>query len=355
MSGIWKNNIGLSIFGESHGTCVGITIDGLKPGLIIDEAFIQKELDRRKPGKHPWETARKEADQLNIVSGVFNNRTTGAPLTLIIENTNTRSKDYDNIENRLRPGHADFTAKVKYKGYSDFRGGGHFSGRLTAGLVFAGAIAKSIIQSQDIEILSQIKSIGGVEDVEMTLLNRKDWPEVNQGFPVVNEKKAHEMKSTIEAARQAGDSVGGCIRCLGFNVPAGLGDPFFESFESILSQLIFSIPGVKGLEFGSGFKLGVMKGSNANDAYYYEDEIKTSSNHNGGILGGITNGMPIDFTVVIKPTPSISMKQKSVDFVSKEAVDLVIEGRHDPCIVPRAIPVVEGVLAIAILDRLMTI
>lgn len=353
MSGIWKNNIGLSIFGESHGACVGITITGLKPGIELDLEFIQKELNRRKPGKSKMETSRKEDDIFQIMSGVFNGKTTGAPLTMLIENTNTRSRDYDGIKDRLRPGHADYSAKIKYNDFQDYRGGGHFSGRLTAGLVFAGAVAKTILKKQNIVIGSQIVSIGGIADDELgSVVTMDQLDGLTLDFPVVSKKCGDKMKQAILDAKESQDSVGGKIRCFAVNMPAGYGDPFFESFESVLSQLVFSVPGVKALEFGAGVLLADMKGSQANDAYYYDEKIKTRTNHNGGILGGITNGMPVDFTVTMKPTPSISKTQESVDYQSKKHVELSIEGRHDPCIVPRAIPVIESVLAITILDRL---
>ncbi len=353
MSGIWKHNIGLSIFGESHGEVVGITISGLKPGVVIDHSFIQSELDRRKPGQSEMTTSRKEADDFSIISGTFENKTTGAPLTMIIKNTNTRSKDYDGIIDRLRPGHADYTAKIKYEGFTDYRGGGHFSGRLTAGIVFAGAIAKIILKEQGILIGAQITAIGDVtDDVLSSVVTSDDLKRLNKKFPVLNDHIEKEMENAIISAKKQEDSVGGKVRCFALNVPVGLGDPYFESFESILSQLIFSVPAIKGLEFGSGVNLASMMGSEANDCYYYDDGIKTRTNHNGGILGGITNGMPVDFTVTVKPTPSISKPQESINFKTNEAVELSVQGRHDPCIVPRVIPVLESVLALTILDLL---
>lgn len=352
MSGIWKNNIGLSIFGESHGLGVGITMTGVKAGLKLDLEFIQGELNRRKPGKNLLETQRKEADKLKIISGEFDGFTTGAPLTMLIENTNHRSKDYGDIVNRLRPGHADYTAKVKYEGFHDYRGGGHFSGRLTAGLVFAGAVAKSILKDDDIIIGSQIVQIGNLQDDSIHLITENDLIRLKSDFPVINEITSNEMKAQILKAREACDSIGGKVRCFALNVPVGLGDPYFESFESILSSLVFSVPAVKALEFGSGVEFASMKGSVANDQYYYDGDITCYTNHNGGILGGITNGMPVDFTATIKPTPSIGQTQKSVDYKIKENISLKVKGRHDPCIVPRVLPVLESVLALAILDRM---
>lgn len=357
MSGIWKNNIGLSIFGESHGEVVGITISNLKPGLEIDSEFIQSELNRRRPGTSNLVTPRNEADKFKIISGVFENKTTGAPLTMIIENTNTRSRDYSNVKDRVRPGHADYPSKVKYEGFSDYRGGGHFSGRLTAGLVFAGAVAKTILRKSDIFIGAEIVGIGKVKTEGTTVINKDMIKVLNEDtFPVVDENLKEKMVQEITTARENHDSVGGKIRCVGINIPVGLGNPFFESFESTLSQLIFSVPAVKGIEFGSGFDLCEMNGSEANDEYYMDgDKVKTYTNHNGGILGGITNGMDIDFSVAIKPTPSIAKKQRTVDLLENVDAEVIIQGRHDPCIVPRAIPVIESVLAITILDSLYSL
>lgn len=356
MSGIWKDNIGLSIFGESHGEAIGITMSNLKPGYKLDYDFIQSELDRRRPGQNELVTPRNEKDKFEILSGVFDKTTTGAPLTMIIRNTNTRSKDYSNIKDRVRPGHADYTSKIKYNGYSDYRGGGHFSGRITAGIVFAGAIAKLILKEKNILIGTQITGIGSVKDdvIEHEVTYDVIEALLKKSFPVINDKKAADMKKVIIDAKEDGDSVGGQVRCFAINVPAGLGDPFFGSFESTLSQLVFSIPAIKGIEFGSGFLLTEMNGSDANDEYYYKSDgsLSTYSNHNGGILGGITNGMVIDFKVAIKPTPSISKEQRTIDYEKKEDVILKVEGRHDPCIVPRVLPVIESVLALTILDKL---
>lgn len=354
MSGIWNRNIGLSIFGESHGPVIGITINGLQAGFILDETFIQSELNRRRPGYHDYATPRKEKDHYEIISGIFEQRTTGAPLTMIIRNNNTKSEDYESIKNRVRPGHADYTSKIKYDNFADYRGGGQFSGRLTASLVFAGAIAKSILKEKNILIGAQITKIGHIRDERLEGVSEKDLLKLlSKSFPTIDEEISEEMKSTILEAKDDGDSVGGEIRCFALNVPAGLGDPYFDSFESVLSQLIFSIPAIKGLSFGSGFRLSDMQGSTSNDAYeYINGQVKTKTNHNGGILGGITNGMPIDFTVVVKPTPSISKPQKTVDLNKESNEILEIHGRHDPCIVPRVVPVIEAVLALTILDRL---
>lgn len=357
MSGVWGKNIKLSIFGESHGTGIGIVINGLPAGLEIDFELVSKEMERRAPGRNKISSQRKETDFFEIISGYFNNRTTGAPLCAIIPNKDKRSRDYDEIKNYIRPGHADYTGYVKYKGFNDYRGGGHFSGRLTAPIVFAGAIAKQILLKSNIVIGSHIFSIGHIQDEHYDLAN-VDANALNKirekEFPTIDANKEKEMIELIEKVRLEGDSIGGVIETAIINLGAGLGEPFFDSVESKLSHLIFSIPGVKGIEFGKGFEISKLKGSQSNDEYYTRDGvIKTYTNNNGGILGGITNGMPIIFRVAIKPTPSISLKQRTVDIEHMENAHMEIEGRHDPCIVPRAVPVVEAVSALAILDLSM--
>lgn len=357
MSGIWGNNLKLSIFGESHGEGIGIVINGLPCGLKIDFTSIDIEMKRRAPGRNKILSQRKESDLVEIISGYFNNRTTGTPLCAIIRNRDKKSKDYEKIKSILRPGHADYTGYEKYDGFNDHRGGGHFSGRLTAPLVFAGAIAKQILMKDNIVIGSHVFSIGHIEDenydledVDANTLNKIS----EKDFPTIDNNKGKEMIELIEKVRLEGDSIGGIIEAAIINLQAGLGEPFFDSVESKLSQLLFSIPGIKGIEFGKGFKIANLKGSQANDEYYIKDgKIKTLSNNNGGILGGITNGMPIIFRAAIKPTPSISLKQRTVDIEHMENSEVEIEGRHDPCIVPRAVPVVEAVSALAILDLLM--
>ncbi len=357
MSGVWGKNIKLSIFGESHGKGVGVVVDGLPPGLELDIDYIKKEMKRRAPGKNEISTPRSEGDEFEIISGYFNNKTTGVPLCVVIWNTNTRSKDYDSIKNVMRPGHGDYPGAIKYKGFSDYRGGGHFSGRLTAALVFAGAIAKQILGKEGILIGAHIKSIGNIrdEDFEYTSIEDNTIKELNEKeFPVINDSIGKKMKEVILKAKGERDSVGGVIEATAINVPGGIGSPFFDSVESRLSHIIFSIPGVKGIEFGAGFSISEMKGSKANDEYYLEDnKIKTYSNNNGGITGGITNGMPLNFRVAFKPTPSIGKSQRSVDIKTNEDIKVEIEGRHDPCIVPRALPVVEACTAITILDLIL--
>lgn len=358
MSGIWGNKLKLSVFGESHGPAIGITIDGLPSGIELDFENINREMERRRPGKSELSTPRNESDSLEILSGYFKDKTTGTPLTAIIRNSDTRSRDYSETRNKMRPGHADFTANIKYLGYEDYRGGGHFSGRLTAPLVFAGAIAKQILENQGILIGSHISSIGDIKD---DCFNPVDIRRADLGvlrdktFPVLNEEKGKLMKAEILKAKADSDSIGGVVECCIINMPTGIGSPFFNSIESTLSSLLFSIPAVKGVEFGSGFEISKMNGSHSNDEYYIDEDkqIKTYTNHNGGILGGISNGMPLIFRAAFKPTASIGKAQRSVDIEKKENIELEIKGRHDPCIVPRAFAVVEAVAAIGILDLML--
>lgn len=356
MSGVWGNKIKLSIFGESHGKAIGIVIDGLKPGIEIDIEYIKNEMKRRAPGDSPLSTPRKETDKFDILSGYFNGRTTGTPLSAIILNNNTRSRDYEKTASLLRPGHADFTGNVRYRGFNDYRGGGHFSGRITAPLVFAGAICKKILEDKGILIGSHIKSIGAIEDgscFDPVSISKESILKLSKSkFPVLDEVRGKDMEESILKVKEEGDSVGGVIETVVVNLPPGIGDPFFDSVESSISHLLFSIPAVKGVEFGEGFNIASMKGSEANDEYYISEEstMKTYTNNNGGVLGGITNGMPVIFKTAIKPTPSIAKAQKTVDIKKKQNTFLKIEGRHDPCIVPRAVPVVEAVAAIGILN-----
>lgn len=357
MSGIAGKNFQISIFGESHGEALGITLNGLPAGFKIDMDFVKKEMARRAPGKDAFSTARKEADEADIVSGFFEGKTTGAPLTALIRNTNTISKDYSGIKSKMRPAHADYPAFVKYEGANDYRGGGHFSGRITAAIVFAGAVAKQIIMKDEIYIASHILSIENIKDEAFNYADiKKETLEelLKMDFPVISTEKGEHMKQSILNAKEDGDSVGGIIETVILNKIVGLGDPFFDSVESTLSRLLFSIPAVKGVEFGSGFEITKMRGSIANDELYIEnDQIKTHTNNNGGIQGGLSIGMPIVFKTAFKPTPSISKTQRTVDIESRENVTLNIAGRHDPCIVQRAVPVVESMAAIAILDLLM--
>lgn len=354
MSGMWGNNLKVSIFGESHGNAIGITIDGLTPGFEIDFEEVNHEMERRAPGRNKLSTARKESDTPEILSGFFEGKTTGTPLCAIIKNTDTRSKDYGKLKDLVRPGHADYTGFIKYNGFNDYRGGGHFSGRITAPLVFAGAICKQILAKQGIEIGAHIKRVKDVLDKSFDYVNvsKEELKSLrNKELPVLNEDIIKDIENVILDARKSKDSVGGIIECAVVGIDAGIGDPFFDSVESVLSHILFSVPAVKGVEFGLGFEMVEKYGSENNDEYEYEEgKVKTTSNNNGGILGGITNGMPIVFKVAIKPTPSIAKKQHTINIKEKKNEDLIIEGRHDPCIVQRAVPVIEAVTAIAILD-----
>ena len=356
MSGMWGNKIKVSIFGESHGNAIGINIDGLPSGLEINLEDIAYEMRRRAPGKSPLSTARSEDDIPEILSGYFNGKTTGTPLCAIIRNTNTRSKDYSLLKDVMRPGHADYSGNIRYNGFNDYRGGGHFSGRITAPLVFAGAVCKQILKEKGIIVAAHVKSIKNVKDksfldstLDLNYLNSLKSFEL----PLIDRSIEESMRKEILEAKEDMDSVGGTIECGVFGISAGIGNPFFDSVESTLAHLLFSVPAVKGVEFGRGFELTSMRGSEANDEIYYEDgEVKTKTNNNGGILGGITNGMPIIFTTAIKPTSSIGKKQNTINISSKENTILKVEGRHDPCIVQRAIPVIEAVTAIAMVELL---
>lgn len=358
MGSIWGNKLKLSIFGESHGEGIGVVIDSLPPGIKINMDYIESQMARRAPGNSELSTKRKESDSIRILSGVFNGYTTGAPLCGIIFNEDKKSKDYSQLQYNMRPGHSDYPAFVKYGSFSDYRGGGHFSGRITAALIFAGALAMSILEEyKGIFVASHIKSIFNVEDHGMELIDYE--PEYfnflrDMEFPVLSEEAGELMKAEILKAKEEGDSVGGTVETIITNVPVGYGNPFFDSVESRLSHMIFSIPATKGIEFGEGFNISKMRGSSANDSYLLKDgKISAKTNNNGGILGGITNGMPILFRTAIKPTASISLAQDTVNIASMESSTLQIEGRHDPCIVPRALPVIEGASALVILDLLM--
>ena len=354
MSGMWGNKLKVSIFGESHGVGIGITIDGLPSGVEINMEDVMKEMARRAPGKSKLSTARKEGDVPEILSGFFQGKTTGTPLCAVIRNSDMHSKDYGKLKDLMRPGHADYPGFIRYNGFNDYRGGGHFSGRITAPLVFAGAICKQVLEAKGISIGAHVKSIGKIEDKSFNEVNlNKELLEKLKvkELPLLASEKEDEMRSTILEAKKDQDSVGGTIECTVLGISAGVGNPFFDSVESTLAHLMFSVPAVKGIEFGKGFLMSELRGSECNDEYYYDgDEIKTYTNNNGGITGGITNGMPILFKVGIKPTPSISKEQRTVDICEKKDAELVIEGRHDPCIVQRAVPVIEAVTAIGILD-----
>ena len=345
-------NVSVTLFGESHGRGIGAVIDGLAAGIDVDESFIEKQLDLRRPvGK--ISTPRVEKDNFKILSGVFEGKTTGTPICIVIPNENTKSKDYGEIRFKMRPSHADFTANEKYHGFEDYRGGGHFSGRITAGLVAAGAIAIDTLKKKGIIIGSHISRLGGISDREFKNLE-EDINALNQmQFAVLNGEKAEEMQERIIKVRAQGDSVGGVIETAVSGLPAGVGEPWFDSVESMISHAIFSIPAVKGIEFGAGFSIAEMRGSEANDQFRsVGGKIITETNRNGGINGGITNGMPVIFRTAFKPTPTIAKEQNTVDIRDNSNTTLIAHGRHDPCIVHRARVVVDSVTAIVLLDLL---
>lgn len=350
------NSIKISLFGESHGEAIGVVIDGLAPGLEIDRDFIKYQLEKRKP-KGKISTKRCELDEFKIISGVFNGYTTGTPLTIIIENTDQKSKDYEKTKNIMRPSHGDYTGNIKYLGYNDYRGGGHFSGRITAPLVAAGAIFINILRLKGIDIGTHILKCKDYKEKEFSQDEdelRKEVRDVSQKyFPTLTEIAQEKMQQMIETAGANSDSIGGILETAVVGVQAGIGEPYFNSVESILSHLIFSIPGVKGVEFGAGFKITELYGSESNDSYYYKDEeVKTRTNNNGGINGGITNSMPIIMKVAIKATPSIYKEQESIDIGKKESVKIQIGGRHDPAIIHRARVVVDSLTAFGLLDMM---
>ena len=355
MSSEIGNRVRLSVFGESHGEMIGCTLHDLPAGEAIDLDAVAAQMARRAPGNDPTATARKESDLPRVVSGYYNGVTTGAPLTAVIVNENTRSGDYAAQLTVPRPGHADRTGAVRYKGANDIRGGGHFSGRLTAPLVFAGAVCRQILARRGITIGAHILQIGDVRDEAFDALGVRAplLDELSQKpFSLIDETKEAPMRAAVAAAKQAADSVGGIIELAVTGLPEGLGSPMFGGAENVLSPLIFGVPAVKGLEFGDGFALASMRGSAANDSLHYDKNGKLGlmSNHNGGILGGITDGAPLILRAVIKPTPSIGQVQASVDVQNEINTTTVIRGRHDPCIVPRAVPVLEAVVAIGLLD-----
>ncbi len=352
MKNTFGNSVSVTIFGESHGSEIGAVLDGLAPGIKVDTDFIASQMDKRR-AKGELSTKRTEADEVIISSGVFNGRTTGTPVCLTIKNNNTQSKDYSETRNLARPGHADYTANCKYHGFEDFRGGGHFSGRVTAPLVAAGAIAISALREKGIYIGTHIKKCAGISDRDFADIITDIKTLENTDFAVFNEASKEKMIDAIKTASNDGDSVGGILETAVVGLPAGLGEPWFDSFESVLSHILFSIPGVKGVQFGKGFEMADMMGSEANDQFEIKDgEIVTKTNNNGGINGGITNGMPVIFSCAVKPTPSIYKKQDTVNFINKENTEIEIKGRHDPAIIHRARVVVDSVVALAICDIL---
>ena len=343
-----------SIFGESHGPAIGVVLEGVPAGLELDLDAIRFDLSRRAPGKNALSTARKEADEPRILSGVFEDRTTGAPLCAVMENTDTRSGDYSRTRDLARPGHADYAAHARYGGFNDYRGGGHFSGRLTAPLVFAGGVAKQVLAQKGVRVGAHISAVYGVSDDAL-----EDWDSLkavaDKEFPVLNDEKGGSMQEAILEAKNDLDSVGGAIECGVFGLPPGLGAPDFgQNAEGVFSQYLFAVPAVKAVAFGAGVAFALMRGSEANDPLYVDDDgsIKAEQNCAGGVNGGITNGMPLVFEVTMRPTPSIARRQFTVDLAKKENAVLELTGRHDPCVVHRAVPVIEAAAALAACELL---
>ncbi|MBQ3222461.1 MAG: chorismate synthase [Clostridia bacterium] len=353
MSSSFGEKIRVSIFGQSHSAAIGVTIEGLPVGFRPDFEKIDAFMARRAPGKSEFSTARKEADQYEILSGIADGVFCGAPFAAVIRNTSQRSSDYAPFRDTPRPGHADYTARVRYGNYQDASGGGHFSGRLTAPLCLAGAICMQILEEKGVKIGAHILQIGSAFDRRFDPMQPELGSVLPGVLPVLEASAAEEMAGVIREAKEEGDSVGGVIEVGVTGFPAGIGDPMFDGIENRIAQIVFGVPAVKGLEFGSGFDCASMRGSAHNDAYILrEGRVETATNNHGGILGGISSGMPIVFRAAVKPTPSIFKPQRSVDLNTMAETELVISGRHDPCIVPRAVPVMEAAAAIALADML---
>lgn len=357
MSSYLGKNLHVSIFGQSHAPAIGVTVDGLPAGERVDLEELDRFLQRRAPGRDATATPRKEADKPRFLCGLVDGVTCGAPLAAVIENTNTRSRDYSSLHDVPRPGHADYTAQVRYGGFQDVAGGGHFSGRLTAPLCIAGGIALQILARRGIEIAAHIQAVAQVEDRPFDPMgeSRETFQQLKTAsFPTLDPKAGEGMRRVILLAREELDSVGGVVECMATGLPAGLGDPMFGGMEGRLAYALFGVPAVKGLEFGAGFRAARMRGSEHNDPFTMKDgHVTAKSNHAGGILGGITNGMPLIFRAAFKPTPSIAREQDSVSLSRGKEEKLSIVGRHDPCIVPRAVPVVEAAAALVLLDTLL--
>ena len=353
MSSTYGENLKLSIFGQSHGPAIGMTLDGIPAGLPVDVEKLHTFLNRRAPGQNDWSTPRKEEDRPEFLAGLLDGYTCGAPIAAVIHNKNTRSGDYANLKDCPRPGHADYTAQVKYGGFQDAAGGGHFSGRLTAPLCIAGGLCKQWLEEMGIRIGAHILAIGECGDRYFEPTD-PEIESVPADFPVLDSDSGKAMQELIAQARAAGDSVGGIIECAVTGLPAGIGEPMFGGVESRIAQIVYGIPAVKGVEFGVGFECACLPGSQSNDNFEIIDgKIVTQTNHAGGILGGITNGMPLIFSVAMKATPSIAAPQQSISLSRMETATLEIKGRHDPCIVPRAVPVIEAATAIAIYDMIL--
>ena len=339
-------------FGESHGRCVGALVDGCPPGLELSEQDVQVELDRRRPGQSLVTTTRAEEDKVEILSGVFNGYTTGAPILMLVWNKDVDSRPYEKFVNTPRPGHADYPARIKYRGFNDWRGGGRFSGRITAGYVMAGAVAKKLLRKWlGVEVLAYSLEIGGVRAGPLTVEQIRELRYSNE-VRCPDPEAAEKMRNVILESRKKGDSVGGIVECIALNMPVGLGEPVFSSLDSDLSRALFSIPAVKGVEFGRGFESARLRGSENNDPYtVVGDRVVTTSNNAGGVLGGLSTGMPLLVRVAFKPASSIALQQKTVDLATMKETSIVVPGRHDPSVVPRAVPVVESVVAFVLADH----
>ncbi len=352
------NSIGkeftVTTFGESHGKVVGVVVDGCPAGLPLSESDFQEELDRRIPAEPKIVSARVEKDVAKILSGVFNGFTTGAPIALMVENKETNSSDYEAIKDLPRPGHSDYPARIRYGGFNDYRGGGRFSGRVTVALIMAGAIAKKLLSRYDIDVLAYTQSIGNIKTEKKFSAAeiRKNRYAAATRCPDL--ACAEKMEEAIVNARKEGESLGGIIECLALNMPVGIGEPLFDSLDSDLAKAVFAVPAVKGVEFGAGFRAAGLTGSQNNDAFLLKNgKVVTSTEHAGGILGGLSSGMPIMIRVAIKPTPSIAKEQKTVNLSSMENATISVKGRHDPCVVPKAVPAIEAAVAITLADHMI--
>lgn len=352
MKNVFGNNISITLFGESHGEAIGCVLDGIAPGIEVDEEFIACQMEKRK-GINSISTPRREADKVKILSGVFRGRTTGTPIAFVIENAYQHSADYSTTKYLARPSHADYTAQCKYGGFQDYRGGGHFSGRITAPIVAAGAVCLKALERKGIFIGTHISCCAGINDRDFDNIGEDIKLLGEKAMPVLCREAEEKMIAAIEAARDEGDSVGGTLTTAVIGMPEGVGEPWFDTVESMLSHALFSIPAVKGVQFGAGFGFAHMKGSQANDPFCInKGRVQTVTNNNGGINGGITNGMPIVFSVAVKPTPSVFKEQKTVDFIKKEDAVLSVKGRHDPAIIHRARVVADSITAITLCDLL---
>ena len=354
MSNSFGRNFVVTLFGESHGRCVGVIVDGCPPGIVLDESLIQADLDKRKPTSEKYSTARVEKDKVEILSGVFQGHSTGAPICMVVWNKGARPEEYEEFRWKPRPGHADYPAYVKYRGFHDYRGGGIFSARLMVGLVAAGAIAKQILKKFGVEILAHVVEIGGIGITHKPSVEELRSKVYKSPLRCVDDEAASKMEKLIEEAKREGDSLGGIIECIALNMPPGVGDPVFHSLDADLAHLLFCIPAVKGVEFGAGFEASRLKGSENNDQYAVKDgKIITLTNNAGGILGGLTTGMPIVVRVAFKPPSSIAKPQKTVNLKTMEEAEIRVKGRHDVCFIPRAVPIVEAAVACVLADHIL--